>query len=73
MVWGRVWSSKVMKRFLFDENGRVETLLHAILGITLEDTPKYYPVDEFQFRLSDIIAGLLEVIPNGSAYFDVPC
>ena len=41
-------------------------------GITLEDTPKHLPADEFQFRLSNIIAGSLEVIPKGSTHFDVP-
>ena len=73
-----LYVAKVIKRFLVDENGPVETLLMQSLkpklgsGITLEDIPKYLPVDEFQFRLSDIIAGPLEVIPKGSTYFDVP-
>ena len=73
-----LYVAKVIKRFLVDENEPVETLLMQSLkpklgyGITLEDTPKHLPADEFQFRLSDIIAGPLEVIPKGSKYFDVP-
>ena len=64
--------------FLVDKDGPVDTILMQSLksklgsGVTLEDTPKHLPADEFQFRLSNIIAGPLEVIPKGSTNFDVP-
>ena len=74
-----LYVSQVVRRFLVDEDGAVESILMRCLkpktgsGITLEDTPKHLPPDEFQFKLSNIIAGPFEVIPKGSKYFDVPC
>ena len=73
--YGEVWQGKrtetlyvsqVIRRFLVDEDGAVESILMHCLkpktgsGITLEDTSKHLLPDELQFELSNIIAGPFE-------------
>ena len=70
--------AKLVSRFLMDEDGPVDCLIMQSLkpkvgsGTVLEPTPSHLPADEFQFKLSDVIAGPLEVNPlKGSTKFDV--
>ena len=74
-----LYISKLVSRFLFDEDGPVDKLIMRSLkpkigsGTILEDTPAHLPPDESSFNLTDVIAGPLEVNPlKGSSKFDVP-
>ena len=68
---------KVLKRFLEDENGPVESLEIRCLkpktgsGTVLEDTPESLP-DIGLFDLHDVILGPLEVIAVKGNKFEVP-
>ena len=70
--------AKVIRRFLVDQHGPVESILMRCLkpkagaGTLLEDTPSHLPPDESYFALKDIVAGPLEVIRKGSKHFQVP-
>ena len=73
----RLFVGKIMKRFLVDENGPVESLQIRCLkpkvgsGTLLEDTPKHLP-DISIFNLHDVIYGPLKVVPVKGGKFDVP-
>ena len=68
---------KVLKRFLEDENGPVDSLEIRCLkpkigsGTIVENTPESLP-DIGLFDLHDVIMGPLEVIPVKGNKFNVP-
>jgi len=72
-----LYIAQATKRFLVDKDGDVDSILMRCLkpkigsGTTLKGTPKHLPPDEFHFKLTNIIAGLLKVISKGSKYFRV--
>ena len=69
---------KLVRRFLVDENGPVDSVIMRCLkpkvgsGIILEDTPSHLPPDESRFPLCNVIAGHLEVSPKGSTQWEIP-
>ena len=69
---------KLLDRLLHDKDGPVQSFRTKCLkpkcgsGNVLKDTPKHLPDDIDNFCLSDIIAGPLTVIPEGSQKFEVP-
>ena len=73
----RLFVGKVIKRFLVDENGPVDSLEVRCLkprvgsGTLLDDTPEFLP-DISLFNLADVIYGPLEVVPMKAGKFDVP-
>lgn len=72
-----VYVGKVVKRFLVDENGPVESVLVRCLkpksgsSTILGDTPSHLLADESLFTWQDFVAGPLEVIQKGSKNFEV--
>lgn len=73
----QLFIGKVLRRFLTDENGPVDTLEIRCLkpkvgsGTIVDDTPSHLP-DISLFRLADVIYGPLEVTPVRGGRFDVP-
>ena len=68
--------AKVLRRFLYDEDGPVESLLMSCLkpkvgsGNILDEPPKRLP-DNWEFNLKDVIVGPLEVTPHNATQFVV--
>ena len=68
--------AKVLRRFLYDEDGPVESLLMSCLkpkvgsGNILDEPPKHLP-DNWEFNLNDVILGPLEVSPHHATQFVV--
>ena len=75
---GQLLIAKVLKRFLEDEDGPIESFEMKCLkpkvgsGIVLDDTPNHLPDDIWHFKMDDIIKGPIEVSPKGSMQFVVP-
>jgi len=73
----RLFIGKIVKRFLTDKDGSVESLeircLKPKVGYqtTIEDTPEHLP-DISVFNLTDVIYGPLEVISVRGGKFNVP-
>lgn len=75
-----LYVAKVLRRFLVDVDGPVDTILMRCLksksgfGTRLQATPEHLPPDDTHFKLEDFIAGPLDVIPVGrsSTDFEVP-
>lgn len=75
-----LYVAKVLRRFLVDVDGPVDTILVSYLksksgfGTRLQATPEHLPPDDTHFKLEDLIAGTLDVIPVGrsSTDFEVP-
>ena len=72
--------AKILRRFLIDANGPVDSIvmryLKPIAGseTRLQAIPEHLPPTDANFKLEDIIAGPLEVIPVGrsSMLYEVP-
>ena len=68
---------KLVRRFLVDQNGPVDSFIMRCLkpkvgsGNILEETPSHLPPDESHFPLCDVIAGPLHVFPKGSTRLEV--
>ena len=58
----------MIRRFLEDEKGPAEEP-KLDTGDVLEDTLKHLPLDEGVIKVSQFIAGPLEVTPKGSTQF----
>ncbi len=75
-----LYVAKVLRRFLVDVDGPVDTILMRCLksksgfGTCLQATPEHLPPDETYFKLENFIAGHIDVIPLGriSTDFKVP-
>ena len=73
----RLCLGQLMKRFLKDENGDVDTIemrcLKPRVGLStvMEDTPDHLP-DIGIFKIQDVIDGPLEVLPLRVKKWDVP-
>ena len=75
-----LYVAKILSRFLIDANGPVDsTLMRCLKPIAgsetrLQATPEHLPPTDAHFKLEDIIAGPLEVIPVGrsSMLYEVP-
>ena len=69
--------AKVLRRFLVDPEGPVEKITMRCLkpkvgsGNILDETPKHLPYDDWDFDLTDIILGPLEVAPYNANQFKV--
>ena len=75
-----LYVAKILRRFLIDENGPVDSILTRYLKpiaeseTRLQATPEHLPPTDAHFELEDTIVGPLEVIPVGrrSMLFEVP-
>ena len=75
-----LYVAKILRRFLIDANGPVDSILTRYLKpiagfeTRLQATPEHLPPTDAHFKLKDIIAGPLEVIPVGrsSMLYEVP-
>ena len=75
-----LYVAKILRRFLIDANGSVDSILMRYLKpiagseTRLQATPEHLPPTDAHFKLEDIIAGPLEMIPVGgsSVLYEVP-
>ena len=75
-----LYVGKILRRFLIDANDSVDSILMRYLKpiagseTRLQDTPEHLPPTDVHFKLEDIIAGPLEVIPvcGSSVLYEVP-
>ena len=75
-----LYVGKILRRFLIDANGSVDSILMRYLKpiagseTRLQVTPEHLPPTDVHFKLEDIIAGPLEVISvcGSSVLYEVP-
>ena len=75
-----LYVAKILRRFLIDANGPADSILMRYLepiagsDTRLQSTPEHLPPIDAHFKVEDIIAGPLEVIPVGrsSELYEVP-